>query len=100
MHSCIFYNIDARKIIGTAAAASIVIAMAGTIGLLLVSYHQPDLPKYSTGFIYWPAFFGVVITSPFITPLGAALAHKLPVSLLKKLFAGLVLVIGIKMLLS
>jgi uncharacterized membrane protein YfcA len=95
-----FYNINARKIVGTTAAICIVIAIAGTAGLLIASYHATNLPKYSTGYIYWPAFLGVVITSPFITPLGAALAHKMPATLLKKLFAGLVLVIGIKMCLS
>lgn len=94
------YGIDARKVIGTTSAICIVIAIAGTIGLLFVGYHQPNLPAYTTGYIYWPALLGIAVTSPFITPLGAKLVYKLPTSILKKIFSCLILVIGLKMLSS
>lgn len=94
------YHVDARKVVGTSASVSIVIAISGTLGLLLASHSQPDLPKYSTGYIYWPAFLAVILPSILVTPLGAVLAHKLPVTILKKLFGGLILIIGLKMLLG
>lgn len=92
-----YYHLDARKVIGTTAAICVVIATAGSIGMMFISYNQPLLPPYSTGFIYWPAFLGVALPSPFFTPLGVSLAHQIPVNLLRKLFAGLMLLIGIKM---
>jgi hypothetical protein len=92
-----FYHMNIRKVLGTSAAISIVIAIAGTIGLIFAGYHQTDLPKWSTGFIYWPAFLGIAIPSPFLTPLGTKLAHKLNTVVLKKLFAVLLIVIAIKM---
>jgi len=93
------FHMDIRNVIGTTAAICIVIAVAGTIGLIFVGYHQPNLPKWSSGFIYWPAFLGIVLPSPFVTPTGAALSHRLPKKMLRVLFAGLVLMIGLRMLL-
>jgi uncharacterized membrane protein YfcA len=94
------YGLNTRKVIGTTSAICLIIAIAGTTGLLFVGYDQTALPAYSTGYIYWPALLGIALPSLIFTPAGATLAHKMPVNLLKKIFAGLVLVIGLKMLLS
>jgi len=56
------------------------------------------LPEYSLGFIYLPAVVAITVVSVFTAPLGAKLAHKLPVDTLKKLFAGLLLFLCAKML--
>ena len=93
-----FHKVNARHVVGTSAAISIIIAVSGSIGLMIVGYHQPHLPPLSTGFIYWPAFLGIVIPSFFSVPLGASLAHRLPVSILKKIFGCFVLIIGVKMI--
>ena len=84
--------------VGTAAAVAILIAIFATIGLMLMGAHQMHLPKWSTGFIYWPAFIGIALPSLFITSLGASLAHKIPVNTLRKLFAAVVFAIGLQML--
>lgn len=94
-----YCHMDMRKVVGTTSAICLVLSVSGTIGMMVVGYHEPDLPKWTTGFIYWPAFFGIVLPSLFITSLGATLAHKLPVPVLKNIFAVLVFVIGLKMLL-
>ena len=44
------------------------------------------------------ALCGIALASICTAPLGARLAHRLPVALLKKVFALLVLVMGTKML--
>lgn len=93
-----FYRMHIRQIIGTTAALGLVITVAGTLGLILASYHQSGLPKWSTGFIYWPALLGIAPPSLLLTRVGAKLAHKLPAAILKKVFAGLVAMVGIKML--
>lgn len=94
-----YCRMDMRKIVGTTSAICLVLSISGTIGMMVVGYHQPNLPKWTTGFIYWPAFLGIVLPSLLITSLGANLAHKLPVNILKNIFAVLVFVIGLKMLL-
>ncbi|MDF2939432.1 MAG: rane protein [Gammaproteobacteria bacterium] len=93
-----YYQMNPRKVVGTIAITGLFIALPGTIILMLLGLHQPNLPKWSTGFIYWPAFLAIVVPSFFIAPLGAKLAHKLPVLILKRSFAVLVFVVGIKML--
>ena len=94
-----YYHMEMRRIVGTTASVTLILATAGTIGLMTVSYHLSDLPPDSIGFIYWPALVGIVISSPFFAPLGVKVAQRLPVHLLKKMFAAFVLIIGLKMLL-
>ena len=59
-----------------------------------------DRPPYAFGYIYLPSLFGIVVVSMFTAPLGARLAQTLPVPKLKKCFALLLIVIGIRMLLK
>jgi uncharacterized membrane protein YfcA len=55
---------------------------------------------HTLGFIYLPAVLLISITSFITAPLGAKVAHKLPVALLKKVFALLLIVLSTKMLFS
>jgi len=93
-----YFHVNMHKIVGTSAAIGVALAISATMGLMFVGYNQPGLPAWSTGFIYWPAFLGIALPSLLMAPLGAKLTHKLPVLMLRKLFAGLLLVIGVKML--
>lgn len=93
-----YYRLAIHKIIGTTSAICLVAAIASTLGILTFNHNQPNLPVLSTGFIYWPAFFCIALPGLITTPLGSHLAHKLSVTTLKKLFSGLLLCIGIKML--
>ncbi|MFI4955503.1 MAG: sulfite exporter TauE/SafE family protein, partial [Gammaproteobacteria bacterium] len=93
-----YYNVPIRTIVGTCAAVGLPIALAGTLGIIIASIGKIGLPAWSTGYIYWPAFLGIVLTSIIVAPLGAHLAHKLPVGVLKKIFALMLLFIGLKFL--
>lgn len=94
-----YFHMDMRKVVGTTAAICLALSISGTIGLMVVGYHQPGLPTWSSGYIYWPALLGIAFPSLFMTSLGVTLAHKLPVYILRNLFAGLIFIIGLKMLL-
>ena len=48
------------------------------------------------GFVYIPAFVGIVIASTVFAKMGARFAHQLPSDLLKKGFSVLLLVIGLR----
>ena len=52
------------------------------------------------GFVYLPAVVLISIVSYFMAPLGAKMAHTLPVAKLKKIFALLLMTLSIKMLSS
>lgn len=84
--------------IGTSSAIGFPIALAGTIGYALNGSGIADLPAYTLGFIYLPALLFVALASVTTAPLGAKLAHKLPVARLKLIFAALLFVMGLKML--
>lgn len=89
-----------RNAVATSSAIGLPIAIAGAIGYLSRSYQIDNLPAYSFGYIYLPAFFGIIFSSYLLAPVGARLAHQLPVNTLKKFFAVMMLVIGLKMLVS
>lgn len=94
-----YYHMNMRKVIGTTTAIAFLLAITGTLGLLVVGYRAEISLPWCTGFVYWPAVLGIALPSPLFAPLGAKLAHKLPTNTLRKLFALLLLIVGIKMML-
>jgi len=86
--------------IGTSAALGLPIALAGALGYMVNGWGQPNLPAGSLGFVYWPAVLAMACASWFTAPLGARLAHGLPVPRLKKLFSLLLLGLALEMLRS
>ncbi|MCP4040397.1 MAG: sulfite exporter TauE/SafE family protein, partial [Gammaproteobacteria bacterium] len=93
----IWCNINARQAVATSAAAGLPIAMAGASGFVLAGL-DGSLPDWSIGYIYLPAFAGIVLTTVLFAPLGARLAHTLPATVLRRIFALFLLVVGMKML--
>jgi uncharacterized membrane protein YfcA len=91
-------NVKMHNAIGTSAAIGFPIALSGAIGYQFNGLSARDLPPYCSGFVYLPALIGIAAASFCTAPLGARLAHRLPVSKLKKIFAMLLLIIGTKML--
>ncbi|NVN98629.1 MAG: sulfite exporter TauE/SafE family protein [Geobacteraceae bacterium] len=94
----IWCNTEARKAIGTSAAIGFPIALSGAAGYIVNGLKISGLPPYSLGYIYLPALAGIAVTSYLTAPLGAKLAHNLPISKLKKGFAVLLILTGSKML--
>jgi uncharacterized membrane protein YfcA len=94
----IWCNVPALGAIGTSAAIGFPIALAGAAGYLLNGMGAAGLPGQSIGYIYLPALIGIATASYLTAPLGAKLAHNLPVSRLKKGFALLLIATAVKML--
>ena len=93
-------NMAMHRAIGTSAAIGFPIAIAGTIGYVLNGLAADHLPAHSFGFIYLPALAGIALASMATAPMGARTAHRLPVKKLKKIFAVMLYVLGIRMLWS
>lgn len=91
-------NVKMQNAIGTSAAIGLPIAIAGTLGYLVNGWGAPDMPALTYGYVYLPALVLVSLVSTFFAPLGAKLAHRLPVATLKKVFAGMLVVLCAKML--
>ncbi len=93
----VWHNIPMHTAIAIAAACSLPVAAAGTLGYLLGGMNAENLPAYATGYIYWPAFIGIVLTSTLTAKWGAQLAHRLPARPLKRAFGAFLLLLAIKM---
>jgi len=91
-------NTAARNAIATSAACGLPIAVAGAVGYWIAGLGVDSLPANSRGYIYWPALLGVVASSVVFASLGARMTHRLPAAILKKGFALLLLVIGVRLL--
>ena len=91
-------NLEMKNAVAVSSACGLPIAITSSFGYILVGWNQPDLPAYSSGYIYWPAFFGVILTSVFTASVGAKIASHLPAQHLKRYFAVLLYLIAAKML--
>jgi uncharacterized membrane protein YfcA len=80
-------NVPLRQAVGTSAALGFPIALANTIGYVWSGMSQSNLPAHMVGYIYWPALLVLALCSVMTAPLGARLAHILPVKTLKRIFA-------------
>ena len=90
-------NSKLHQAIATSAAIGLPIAMAGTLGYIASGWNVMTLPTYSAGYVYLPALAAVASTSILTAPLGARMAHRLPVAILKRIFSILLYALGIKM---
>lgn len=93
-------NVAMRQAVATSAACGLPIALAGSIGFVVTGLSAAPLPPWSVGYVSLPALVGVAAASMLTAPLGAKLAHTLPTTVLKKVFAGFLTLIGLKMLLG
>ncbi|GAA5173507.1 sulfite exporter TauE/SafE family protein [Niveibacterium umoris] len=93
-------NVEVRKAIGTSAAVGLPIALAGTVGYLWNGWGEAGLPPVSFGYVYLPALACLVLASMTTAPVGARLAHRLPVATLKRAFAAVLVFLSAKMLWS
>lgn len=91
-------SVPLRKAIGTAAAIGFPIALAGTAGYVLQGLRGQDLPSGALGYVYVPALAIVVTTSMLAAPLGARLAHRLPVKQLRIVLAAILYAMAVKLL--
>lgn len=93
-------NIAMHRAIGTSAAIGFPIAIAGAFGYIVNGLKVTGLPEYTFGYVHVVALTSIVAASMLTAPLGARLAHSLPVEKLKKIFACLLFVLATRMLLS
>ena len=91
-------NVNMKNAIGTSAAIGLPIALAGAAGYLINGWATGGLPEWSVGYVFLPALVLISVVSTFTAPLGAKLAHRLPVAALKKIFAGVLMLLSAKML--
>lgn len=93
----VWCNVRPHQAIGTSAAVGFPIALGGTLGFVVNGLARPQLPAHAAGFVLLPALAWILAASLLTAPLGARLAHRLPVLVLKRVFAGLLLLLAAHM---
>jgi uncharacterized membrane protein YfcA len=94
----VWCNVPVRQAIGTSAAVGLPIAFGGTLGYMINGWFVAGLPEGSIGFVYLPALAWTVLASALTAPVGARAANRLPGVLLRRVFAGLLLLVAWRML--
>jgi uncharacterized protein len=96
----VWCNISLPAAIGTSAAVGLPIAFSGALGYILNGWDLANLPEQTLGYVFWPGVMAIAAMSFITAPIGAKLAHRLPIALLKKLFALLLIGLSAQMLVT
>jgi uncharacterized membrane protein YfcA len=91
-------NVPLHQAVASSAAMGLPIALGGLLGYIISGLQVAGLPSGAWGYIYAPALFGCAVTSVLFAPIGAKVAHTMPVAQLKKIFACLLLALAAYML--
>jgi len=94
----VFCGVPPIQAVGTASAIGFPIALAGAVGYVASGLSEGGLPSGSLGYVYLPALAGITLASVLTAPLGAKLAHNLPMKRLKQVFAVLLFLLATRML--
>ncbi|MAM55966.1 MAG: hypothetical protein CMN25_01355 [Salinicola sp.] len=86
--------------VGTSSAIGLPIALIGTATNVVVGWGEMTLPTGATGYVMWPAFLGLMVTSVPMARVGVKVAHALPARTLRRIFALLLIVVGIKLMIG
>jgi len=73
--------------VGTAAASGFPIAVFGAATYAVAGWREGVNVDFASGYLYWPAFFGIAVFSSLSAPLGARLAHFISEKRLRQIFA-------------
>ncbi|MCY7293881.1 sulfite exporter TauE/SafE family protein [Alteromonas sp. a30] len=91
-------NYSAQRAVGTAAAIGLSVALPGAITLLFLGNTPPDAPQGTYGLVNFLAIACIVPLTVFFAPQGAKLASRLNSDMLKRIFAILLFITGLRML--
>ncbi|MGR9071949.1 MAG: sulfite exporter TauE/SafE family protein [Gammaproteobacteria bacterium] len=87
-----------RGAVGISSACGLPIAVAGTVSYAVLGWSNALLPEGSAGYVYVPAFAGIVLISVMTAQVGAVWANRLPTAKLKRYFSVLIFVVAAKLL--
>ncbi|MBY4676889.1 sulfite exporter TauE/SafE family protein [Marinobacterium arenosum] len=93
-------RVSMQQAVATSAACGLPIALVGALTNVWRGWGDPLVADWSLGYVYLPAFFGIVLSSSFCAKFGARLAHSLPGPTLKRIFAVFLLLVGCRFLIT
>ena len=93
-----FLGISIYRAVGISIAFVFLASLIGTGGYIINGFGNNDLPRYALGYVYTPGWVLAGIPSIILAQWGAQFAHKVRPLRLRRAFALLLLIVGIRML--
>jgi uncharacterized membrane protein YfcA len=94
----LWHGTRAQNAVATAAACGYPIAIAGTLSFVFLG-QDLGRPGFDLGYVHLPAFAGVVALSVLAAPLGAAVVHRSPPGVVRRIFGVFLLAVAFRMFL-
>ena len=94
------FNVRAHVAVGTAAVFGLLIALPGVITLLSIGTTPTDAPLGTWGLVNLPAFLLIIPLTILFAPIGVKIGSKLDQKQLKRAFAIVLMITGIRMLIQ
>jgi uncharacterized membrane protein YfcA len=92
------YSYPAHKAVGTAASIGLIISLPAAITMLTIGVTPSDAPFGTYGLVNLLGFVCIVPLTVIFAPIGAKLANVMDANLLKRVFAVVLLITGLRML--
>ena len=96
----VWFRVNIKQAIGCSSFCGLVVALFGSLSFVQAGWQHNDLPQWSFGYVYLPAAAGIVCLSMLTANIGAKLGQKLNTEMLKKIFAGFLILVSLRMLLG
>ncbi len=93
----LFSGQSIQRAIGTSAACAFPIAVSGVLGFIVFGKAHVLPSQGQIGFVNWQAFLGLISTSIIFAPLAAKWAQTLPMKLLERVFALILMAVSISL---
>lgn len=93
-------RVDIRRAIGTASALGLTVSIPAAVVFIVSGWGEALRPPMSLGYINIPAWAIITLAAVLSAPLGARVAHSIPVTLVRNYFAVFMVVVAVKMIVS
>lgn len=90
----VYLKIPFRKALGTANAISVLVSIFGVILFLI----PPSAYEHSIGYVYLPSFIPLALGSIITAPIGVRLVYLISRNNLKRMFAVVIMIVGLVMI--
>ena len=94
----IYHKVNPRLAVGLSSSLGIFIGLGASFGFIKNGLHLSQLPQFSLGYIYLPGLIFLTTSSLIFVRLATKWIHQISISSLKKIFACLLILIGLSML--
>lgn len=91
-------RVTMQQAVAVSSACGLPIALAGTAGFMWVGLGHAELPSGSLGYVYLPATLAIIVTSTPAARFSARWSHRVPAATLKRLFALVLMLIGLRLI--